>query len=58
MLELCLECVGAERLVWGCDVTMDTGWAKLRALEAMGLSPEALEGIRWKTAARLFRLSL
>jgi predicted TIM-barrel fold metal-dependent hydrolase len=58
MLELCLECVGAERLLWGCDVTMDTGWAKLRALEAMRLSTEALEGIRWKTAARLFRLSL
>ena len=58
MLELCLECVGAERLLWGCDLTMDTGWAKLRALDAMGLAPEALEGIRWKTAARLFRLSL
>ena len=58
MLELCLECVGPERMVWGCDLTMDTGWAKLRALEAMGLPPDALEGIRWKTAARLFRLSL
>ncbi len=58
MLELCLECVGAERLLWGCDLTMDTGWAKLRALETMGLAPAALEGIRWKTAARLFRLSL
>ena len=58
MLELCLECVGAERLLWGTDLTMDTGWAKLRALEAMGLDHEALEGIRWKTAARLFRLSL
>jgi predicted TIM-barrel fold metal-dependent hydrolase len=58
MLELCLECVGAERMVWGCDVTMETGWAKLRALETMGLAPEALEGIRWKTAARLFRLTL
>jgi len=58
MLELCLECVGAERLLWGTDLTMDTGWAKLRALEALGLAREALEGIRWKTAARLFRLSL
>jgi predicted TIM-barrel fold metal-dependent hydrolase len=58
MLELCLECVGPERLLWGTDLTMDTGWAKLRALETMGLAPEALEGIRWKTAARLFRLSL
>ena len=58
MLELCLECVGAERLLWGTDLTMETGWGKLRALEAMGLAPEALEGIRWKTAARLFRLNL
>ena len=58
MLELCLECVGWERLLWGCDLTMDTGWAKLRALEAMALPPGALEGIRWKTAARLFRLTL
>jgi predicted TIM-barrel fold metal-dependent hydrolase len=56
MLELCLACVGPERLLWGTDLTMDTGWAKLRALEAMGLAADALEGIRWKTAARLFRL--
>ena len=58
MLELCLECVGPERLLWGSDLTMDTAWAKLRALEALALEPGALEGIRWKTAARLFRLSL
>ena len=58
MLELCLECVGPDRMLWGTDLTMDTGWAKLRALEAMGLPAEALEGIRWKTASRLFRLKL
>ncbi len=58
MLELCLERVGAERLLWGSDLTMDTGWAKLTALEAMGLPAGALEAIRWKTAARLFKLSL
>jgi len=58
MLELCVECVGPARLVWGTDLTMDTGWAKLRALEALNLKSDALEGIRWKTAARLFRLSL
>ena len=57
MLELCLECVGWERMLWGCDLTMDTGWAKLRALETM-VALDALEGIRWKTAARLFRLKL
>jgi len=58
MLELCLECVGPERLLWGTDLTMDTGWAKLLALEAMNLGSDALEGFRWKTAARLFRLTL
>jgi predicted TIM-barrel fold metal-dependent hydrolase len=58
MLELCLECVGPGRLLWGSDLTMDTGWAKLRALDELGLDAEALEGIRWKTAARLFRLTL
>jgi len=58
MLELCLECVGAGRLLWGTDLTMDTGLAKLRALEAMNLAGDALEEIRWKTAARLFRLGL
>ena len=58
MLELCLECVGPGRLLWGTDLTMDTGWAKLRALEATALPANALEEIRWKTAARLFRLSL
>ena len=57
MLELCLACVGPGRLLWGCDLTMDAGWAKLRALEPLGLAPDALEGIRWKTAARLFRLT-
>ena len=58
MLELCVACVGPERLVWGSDLTMDAGWAKLQALDALGLGAEALEGIRWKTAARLFRLSV
>jgi hypothetical protein len=56
MLELCLECVGAERLLWGTDLTMDTGLAKLRALEAMGLPAQDLAAIRWKNAGRIFRL--
>lgn len=57
MLELCLECVGAKRLLWGTDLTMDTGLAKLRALDAMGLPAEDLAAIRWENAARIFRLS-
>jgi hypothetical protein len=57
MLELCLECVGPGRMLWGTDLTMDTGLAKLRALEAMGMTPDAMAAIRWKNAADIFRLS-
>ena len=53
MLEACLEAVGVERLLWGCDLTIDTGWAKLRYLEHL-LSPDQLELIRWRNAARIF----
>ena len=31
MLEACLETVGVGRLLWGCDLTIETGWAKLRS---------------------------
>lgn len=54
MLELCLECVGVERLLWGTDLTMDTGLAKLRALEAMGLDATVLEKVRWRNAGEVF----
>jgi predicted TIM-barrel fold metal-dependent hydrolase len=53
MLEACVNSVGAERVVWGCDVTMDTGWAKLRYLEHL-LGQSELEAIRWRNAARIF----
>jgi len=53
MLEACLETTGAARLIWGTDLTMDTGWAKLRYLETI-LSQDDLELIRWKNAARIF----
>ena len=53
MLESCIEAVGAARLVWGTDLTMDTGWAKLRYLERL-LAREELELVKWKNAARLF----
>jgi predicted TIM-barrel fold metal-dependent hydrolase len=53
MLEACLDAVGAERLVWGCDVTIDTGWAKLRYLEHL-LDPPELEQVKWRNAARIF----
>jgi len=53
MLEACIDAVGADRLLWGTDLTMDTGWAKLRYLETL-LSEDDLELVRWKNAARIF----
>jgi predicted TIM-barrel fold metal-dependent hydrolase len=53
MLEACLASVGAGRLLWGCDLTMCTGLAKLRHLEVI-LSPADLERVRWQNAAAIF----
>ena len=53
MLEGCIESVGVGRLLWGGDITMDTGWAKLRYLESL-LSDQDLAQVRWKNAARIF----
>ena len=53
MLEACLESVGVERLLWGTDLTMETGWAKLRYLAHL-LSPAQLELVKWKNAVRIF----
>jgi len=53
MLEACLAAAGVERLLWGTDLTMDTGWAKLRYLERL-LPPSDLELVQWRNAARIF----
>jgi uncharacterized protein len=53
MLETCVAAVGVERLLWGCDVTLDTGWAKLRYLRHL-LSPAEVELVGWRNAARIF----
>jgi len=53
MLEACLDAVGVERLLWGADLTLETGWAKLRYLEHL-LSPEEVELVRWRNAAGIF----
>ncbi len=53
MLEACLAAVGVSRLLWGTDLTMDTGWAKLRYLESL-LNKDELSLVRWKNAARIF----
>jgi hypothetical protein len=54
MLDDAVAALGASRLLWGCDLTMETGLAKLRALEVIGLSADALADIRWRNALRLF----
>ena len=54
MIEGALECLGARRVVWGCDVTMDTGLAKLRFLESLGLPRADLSRIRSGNARDLF----
>jgi predicted TIM-barrel fold metal-dependent hydrolase len=56
MLDDAIRTLGARRLLWGSDVTMCTGLAKLRALETTGLLNAAdLQDIRWRNAARIFR---
>lgn len=53
MLEACVAAVGCERLVWGCDLTIDTGLAKLRYLERI-LAADAIDAVRWRNAQRIF----
>jgi predicted TIM-barrel fold metal-dependent hydrolase len=53
MLELCLKRLGTERLLWGADLTLCTGWAKLRHLETL-LPPADVELIRCHNAVRIF----
>lgn len=53
MLEACVEGVGVNRLLWGSDITMDTGWAKLRYLETL-LSDDEIALVRWENAASIF----
>ena len=56
MLDDAVKSLGARRLLWGSDVTMCTGLAKLRALETTGLvSADDMKDIRWRNAARIFR---
>jgi predicted TIM-barrel fold metal-dependent hydrolase len=56
MLDDALSAVGPSRIVWGCDITMCTGLAKLRALDAIGLGAHDIEDIRWRNASRIFSL--
>ena len=54
MLDSAVAALGATRLLWGCDLTMCTGLAKLRALEHIGLTRDDLSAIRWRNAVRIF----
>lgn len=54
MLDDALAAVGPGRLVWGSDVTMETGLAKLQALAVIGLGDDDMARIRWRTAAAIF----
>jgi uncharacterized protein len=54
MLDEAIAVLGPRRLLWGCDLTMCTGLAKLHALEVMGLSGADASAIRWENAVRIF----
>lgn len=54
MLDDALAAVGPRRLLWGADLTIETGLAKLWALETIGLSDDDLADIRWRNAVRIF----
>lgn len=54
MLDEALTAVGPGRVLWGADITLCTGLAKLWALEVIGLGEDALADIRWRNAARIF----
>jgi predicted TIM-barrel fold metal-dependent hydrolase len=56
MLDDAIRALGAKRLLWGSDVTMCTGLAKLRALATTGLlGADDMKDIRWRNAARIFK---
>lgn len=56
MLDDAVRAVGAQRILWGSDITMETGLAKLWALEHVEphLDATAVSDIRWRNAARIF----
>lgn len=54
MLDAAYATVGARRLLWGADLTLCTGLAKLWALEVIGLTSDELADVRWRNASRVF----
>lgn len=56
MLDQAIVSLGPKRLLWATDLTMETGYAKLNALETTGLvSAEEIQDIRWRNTTRIFR---
>ena len=54
MIDEALRWMGAQRLLWACDLTLCTGLTKLRALAYTGASPEEITDMRWRNAVRSF----
>jgi len=54
MLDEAILRLGAERVLWGSDVTMETGLAKLMGVEAIRLTADQTALIRWGNARRIF----
>ncbi len=53
MLHAAVNRVGCSRLLWGADITLDTGWAKLRYLNNV-VSAAELRQIAYLNAASVF----
>jgi predicted TIM-barrel fold metal-dependent hydrolase len=54
MIDEALRWVGAQRLLWACDLTLCTGLTKLRALAHTGASADDIADMRWRNAVRIF----
>ena len=54
MLDDAYAAVGAGRLLWGADITLCTGLAKLWALAVIGLTSDEMADVKWRNAARIF----
>jgi predicted TIM-barrel fold metal-dependent hydrolase len=54
MLDDAYAAVGAKRLIWGADITLCTGLAKLWALEVIGLTSDEMADVKWRNALRIF----
>ncbi len=54
MLDAAVIALGPERLLWATDLTLDTGWGKLRYLESTNLSADELNLIKYGNARQIF----